>query len=691
MAVLAAALGDEQAPLFWAYVDANPAVDQIEVLPAVAYVAKRLERTPVKPASFAYTVDGTRRIVDLEGGRSFELTLNAGQLRSLTIERISGSIGVTTSWHEPVKPSEFQPDRDVSLTRTVTPTKTVASSDLVKVELVVKFGPLASAGCHQVTELVPSGLTPVSSLETWPDPDNEEPDLVGVRLPVRSIRTEGLLLRGAEPEVEPDPVALLRAGGDTRNVRLGDRHRRIAQQRGPGRDDGTAHARHPLTVGATHDGSMTMTGYGPLTRSGRVALSEGAVILAEYSKRAGGGGAFLPRIVQVGIMPIRAARTSLRGSHAFRVTLHEEATGLRYRRDVTVTREVEARLVELVGLLHRWSLDAGPSQDDGTNGALELGRLLDTTFIGRDVGQVLAAIDPTALLLDLDETLVGLPWELLRWSDGRPAIDVPFGRIVTTGILPTDRRDPTDEDPVVRILAVVNPTDDLDATNAELAAIEALQHDAVEVDGRPLPAVVLTVLARAEATRAGLTAKVDGQAFDIIHFAGHGHYAEKAAHESSIELADGPLIADAIAGLRWSAPPYVVFNSSCESGRVAFGGGLRANGHLNALPSAFLAAGAVAYLGHFWPVSDEPAGIFASTFYGALFRLVNVGGAILEARRALRPRFDEGADLTAFGSVFFGDAGSAERGDAAISDDGAGRHGDDEPRGGGRADTARAA
>lgn len=175
MAVLSADLGDSVAPLFWAYVEANPAIDQLEVLPAVAYVTNSLDRLPVQPASFTYAVDGTRTEITLETAKSFELSLTASQLASLTIERITGSIGVTTSWHEPIRPSALKPDPDVTISRVVKPSTKIAGADLVTVSLTVKFGPQAAAGCHQVTELVPSGLTPVGPSATWIDPNNEEP------------------------------------------------------------------------------------------------------------------------------------------------------------------------------------------------------------------------------------------------------------------------------------------------------------------------------------------------------------------------------------------------------------------------------------------------------------------------------------------------------------------------------------
>jgi hypothetical protein len=184
MAVLSASIGDQAAPLFWAYVEANPAADRLEVLPAVAYITESLDRLPVQTASFAYAVDGKRTTVTLEPDRSFELSLTAAQLASLTIERISGSIGVATSWREPIRPTALEPDPDVTISRSVKPSTTIGSATLVTVSLTVTFGRQAAAGCHQVTELVPSGLTPVGQSATWVDPENEDPTPAdGVVLP----------------------------------------------------------------------------------------------------------------------------------------------------------------------------------------------------------------------------------------------------------------------------------------------------------------------------------------------------------------------------------------------------------------------------------------------------------------------------------------------------------------------------
>ncbi len=202
---------------------------------------------------------------------------------------------------------------------------------------------------------------------------------------------------------------------------------------------------------------------------------------------------------------------------------------------------------------------------------------------------------------------------------------------------------------------MVNPTDDLDATAAELGVLQSLAAGGTPVEVR------LDVLEGRAATRRGLAAAVAGKDHDVVHFAGHARFDEGDPHDSALLLADGPFTADGVRSLKWTAPPYLVVNSACQSARAAQGRRLvSATGRSNGLPGAFLAAGCEAYVGHFWPIGDRAAADFAGCFYRTLFRDVDAGLAVLDARRAVRPLFDDGVDLAAFGAVFFGDVGSEQ-------------------------------
>ncbi len=173
-AVLAASVGDVRAPALWAYVEANPSREAIFDLHAVAYAGATLDWLVPQAARFAWTVAGERTVVELTPGEAYGFSVTSEQLASLRIERLDGAIGVTTAWREPVSATAFQPDPDVTIKRTITPSGRIGASDLVRVDLVVRFGPQAPTGCHPVTDLVPSGLVAVGRVSAWANPEEEQ-------------------------------------------------------------------------------------------------------------------------------------------------------------------------------------------------------------------------------------------------------------------------------------------------------------------------------------------------------------------------------------------------------------------------------------------------------------------------------------------------------------------------------------
>jgi hypothetical protein len=381
-------------------------------------------------------------------------------------------------------------------------------------------------------------------------------------------------------------------------------------------------------------------------------------MFAGYSRRAGGGGQTLPRVVQLSISRYQRALPRRGEPLQFLITVHEQGTGVAWQQNVGLDPNDEQFLVEAVADLHRWSTGAGLTPESAAALARKVGDTLVSSFLGRPGREALRRLEPTAVLLQVDETILDLPWELVQASASELALRVPFGRVVTTRALPRRGRDPLSEDPELRILAVGGPGD-LAAAGAELEALRALEQGVANVR------VKVELLEGSRATRPGLAAAADGGDFDILHFAGHGAFAGPDPAASALLLADGPLTADDVLALPWGEkPPYIVFSSACESSRAAGRRRLVSrSGRANGLAAAFLAAGVEAYLGYFWPVVDAAAAAFAATFYDGLFASRNIGEAVLNARLQAESRFDSDAELTAFSATFFGDAGSAERRD----------------------------
>lgn len=167
LALVAAGIGDPIAVSLAAYVDANPARDELHVLDRIGVIERLLVRTPAAAASFAWTVDGRRNVVDLEPGQAFTVALTAQQRATLRLESLSGQVGIAASWSEPVDLTTLPADPALGITRTITPAGTIGPDVLVLVELTPTFGAQAILGGYEVVDLVPSGLAPVARTDGW--------------------------------------------------------------------------------------------------------------------------------------------------------------------------------------------------------------------------------------------------------------------------------------------------------------------------------------------------------------------------------------------------------------------------------------------------------------------------------------------------------------------------------------------
>jgi len=370
----------------------------------------------------------------------------------------------------------------------------------------------------------------------------------------------------------------------------------------------------------------------------------------------------LPRVLHVSVARYREDLPKPGKSLRFLVSIHEEGTGITWQQNVTVDPESERYFLETTQDLYLWSLNAALTPKGAQDRVLGLGRRLYETFIGPEGKVVLETIVPTAVLLNVDETILNLPWELIGAEGDAISQRTPFGRLVTTRVLPRPGRDPLKEDNVVRILAIANPTLDLAAGEREIVALRELEGN------RGGFGIEVSVLTREKATRGAFAEVLANGDYDILHFSGHGSFDPAAPETSAIRFSDGMLTADDVLDLKWKAPPYLVFNSACESGRAAGGKRLVSNeSHSNGLAAAFIAAGASAYAGYFWPVTETGASLFTKAFYRTLFQRENVGLAFLEARKYVVRELGEVADLTGYSAVLYGDAASKHRRDLAMA------------------------
>ena len=137
------------------------------------------------------------------------------------------------------------------------------------------------------------------------------------------------------------------------------------------------------------------------------------------------------------------------------------------------------------------------------------------------------------------------------------------------------------------------------------------------------------------ATYEGVLAAFGSAGHDVIHFAGHGSNIDPTnATRSELELS-GPWnlrpndISGVVKNLGKASP--LVFLNACQLGQASMG----LHG-IGGWANAFVNAGAAAFLGSHWDVTDKLAASFAGTFYQAALTGSTLAAAVRAARRTIR-------------------------------------------------------
>ena len=282
------------------------------------------------------------------------------------------------------------------------------------------------------------------------------------------------------------------------------------------------------------------------------------------------------------------------------------------------------------------------------------GERLARTLLAASVREGLAGMAAHALVVVHDREASRVPWEAMRIDSGWPALEQGVSRRYASEHLTVARwREARIPGERLRVLLVVDPTEDLPGAAAEGAALLPLlaEHRA-EVES----------LAGAEATRDRLRGLLRSGRFDVLHFAGHGYFDPNRPGESGLLLRRrrGP----ARHGSRWHRRPAGagVLQRLRSGARAAPQAARRAAGSAavptrrpsTSLAEAFLVGGVANFLGTHWPVGDDAALAFSTSLYPALLSGRPLGISIRDARRAVQAKgSSDWADYVHYGNASF--------------------------------------
>ncbi len=208
LAIVAARLGEPVAADMDAWLDAHPPKTTLVELERALAAQGWVRRLPASDAVAAITVDGKRSEIRIEGSRPATVVLTPAQVPGARLEPVSGSVLVTTRSERLLDPASLTAPAGQEITRTVSPAGTVSVRDAVVVTLKVKLASREEHTCWAVTELVPSGLVPITHGAWSSGEDGEEVDPASVvEAPWRVTGQRVDFCIGVDPRV---PVHTLR-------------------------------------------------------------------------------------------------------------------------------------------------------------------------------------------------------------------------------------------------------------------------------------------------------------------------------------------------------------------------------------------------------------------------------------------------------------------------------------------------
>ena len=273
------------------------------------------------------------------------------------------------------------------------------------------------------------------------------------------------------------------------------------------------------------------------------------------------------------------------------------------------------------------------SKKGGTSGALESlkmkGSSLCDELLTPDHKKELRQTNADFLILDIDDHLVHIPWELLYIDDFFLCERFAIGRKVKTrqGIVKSEKRNLSLP---LNMWILANPNGDLENAASEgLAIFKKMNKSNGNVHA-------IKAFLDSDIT----SEKIKGQIrnYDILHFAGHATFDDKNPGLSGWKLSGDNFNADSIINMAGGkALPAIVFSNACQSARTVEWDikTIPVNSSFG-LANAFMLAGTKHYIGTFGKIPDPTGGKFAQYFYDQLKSSKTIGEALREARLLLQ-------------------------------------------------------
>lgn len=303
----------------------------------------------------------------------------------------------------------------------------------------------------------------------------------------------------------------------------------------------------------------------------------------------------------------------------------EEKVIKHYEENKFQPQEIERYCKDIIDLLNRAD-HRGIVSTEILGKLREKGQLLFDEILPTETKTKFAATIARDLILQLDDNLVHIPWELL--FDGEEFLCLKFnmGRVVRTRQKLLHFKERKKGKPL-KMLLLADPTRDLKSSYEDGLAVR----DGLDKDKH----LIHVCFRSGPIDNRFVRAKI--RDFDIVHYAGRADYNLHDPGESGWLLEKGKLTASDIGKLAGLSPfPALIFSNACQSIQSEqWKVDRNYNEKIYGLANAFLLSGVQHYVGTFGEILDRPSSQFALEFYKKMVKGASIGEALKVARRSV--------------------------------------------------------
>jgi len=175
MAILSTSLEETEAYNMFSFVEDNQVLygykknsENLFNLEKLAYVKKSLPNLNPQKAKVVFELSGEREEADITGGSIYSFMIDPSQAESVKFLEVEGDVGISLRYTKEKALEEVEKDSELKISREYyvngIKTNEFKENDLVEIRIYPKFGTKALSGQYQITDILPSGLSPVTKM-----------------------------------------------------------------------------------------------------------------------------------------------------------------------------------------------------------------------------------------------------------------------------------------------------------------------------------------------------------------------------------------------------------------------------------------------------------------------------------------------------------------------------------------------